>query len=112
MIAFFPDPVKGQLLADVFGRFRILNGSQSRYSVNRDLFDRETISTNIDFPSALECLIRNLPREYQYTALYFIYYHTIVPYYGPFVPPDKVGEITTLMLEDSGEQISPRIGIP
>lgn len=112
MIAFFPDPFKEQLLADVFGRYRTLLGIGTQMGINRHLFGRATMTVNLEFPTSLDHLISALPPNHLYTADELIDNHTVLPYFAPFLPPARLEQIRTLMKADSVKQISPKIGIP
>jgi hypothetical protein len=65
----------------------------------------------VDFPCALDNLTNALPPRHQYTADALIGSHTILPHYGPFMPPTRLVEIRALIKADSGKPISPKIEI-
>ncbi len=111
MIAFFPDPVPEQMLADVFGRYQILARYKATQFVNHDLFGEAKLPVNLDFPTNLAKLISNLPPNHQYTVDGLIDAHTILPYYAPFLPLSRLAEIREMMKTFNGKQIAAKIGI-
>jgi len=76
-----------------------------------ELFGKDTVIAVIDLPSNLETLARRLPNPALYPASLLISGHTLLPYYAPFLPPQRLREVSADMLADNGPRIHTRMGI-
>ena len=111
MLSFFPVPYEDEILYSVFARYHIRSGNTSFKSTIKDLFGSTNITAVMDLPSNLNKLIENLPLGSKYTAEYFIYNHTLYPFYAAFLPPGRAKEVLDSMKMDKGGSIYTRIGI-
>ncbi len=111
MIGHFPDPYPDELLYSVFARFSDRMDYPSKKSVVRDLFGTENVKAVVDLPSHLDSLIAALPPECSYTANDLIDNHTLLPFYGPFLPTERLKLVRRDMHSDRGTAIATRVGI-
>jgi hypothetical protein len=110
MIGHFRDPYPDELLYSVFARFSDRMGYPSKKSVVWDLFGTWNVMAVVDFPSHLDRLIAALPAECDYTADSLIDDHTLLPFYGPFLPSERLELIRRDMHGDRGTAIPTRVG--
>jgi Tn7-like transposition protein D/TniQ len=110
MIGHFPDPHPDELLYSVFARYSDQVNYPSKKSVVHDLFGTWNVLAVVDFPSHLDSLIAALPPECNYTADSLIDNHTLLPFYGPFLPAERLELIRHDMHGDRGTAIPTRVG--
>lgn len=111
MIGFFPDPYPDELLYSVCARFQdIVQYSAPRY-VFQELFGTRHTTAVVDLPSHLGHLVATIPSEHRYTVDRLIDEGTLLPFYSPFLPPDRVCSLREEMSGDDGSNIHSRIGI-
>ena len=86
MFPHFSDPYPDELLYSAIAR----SGDRLRYpsktSLIQEAFNGSTFTAVIDLPSHLEKFIENLPYGHSYDIDYLVDYHTLLPFYGPFLP--------------------------
>ena len=111
MIGFFPDPYPDELLYGVFARFYDMSRFLDMKDVHGQLFGLRNLRAVIDLPTHIGSLIRNLPDGHKYTADYFIKCHTLLPYYAPFLPPDRVQLLLEHMRGNGGQSVHLLSGI-
>jgi Tn7-like transposition protein D/TniQ len=102
MIGFFPEPYPDELCYSLFARYRQRAGYRGRISTVRDLFGLRRFRVAVDLPSRLDHLIASLPPGHCYTTDRFIDEHTMLPFYGAFLSPERVALIRTEMGQPSG----------
>lgn len=105
MIGFFPDPYPDELLYSVFARFFAMFRFSDMKDVHGQLFGLRSLRAVVDLPSHIDSLLRNLPNGHKYSANYFIKNHTLLPYYAPFLEPDRVQTLMKLMRGDGGQSL-------
>lgn len=111
MICCFPDPYPDELLYSVSARFhKLMNYPVPAYT-SRELFGYEDAGAVIDLPQHLGHLIRELPPGHLYTVDSLINDHTPLPFYGAFLPKERVNRIKELMEHGTRRGISPRVNI-
>ncbi len=69
----------------------------SYQDVADDLFGDPSVLIKIDFPSNLAALASRLPVRYGYSADQLIDNHTVVPFYAPFLRPDRLTQIRSAL---------------
>ncbi|MGH9841723.1 MAG: TnsD family Tn7-like transposition protein, partial [Blastocatellia bacterium] len=112
MIGFFPDPHPDELLYSVCARYHQRAMYRSRAATARDLFGNESAKIVIDLPSRLSHLMTVLPPGHGYSEERLIDEHTLLPFYAPFVPPERLLQLRQDMSGDErGSAIHGRIGI-
>jgi hypothetical protein len=112
MIGFFPDPYPDELLYSVCARYHQRAMYRSRAATARDLFGNEGAKIAIDLPGRVRRLITVLPPGHGYSEERLIDEHTLLPFYAPFAPPERLLQLRQDMAGDEqGGAIHGRIGI-
>jgi Tn7-like transposition protein D/TniQ len=101
MIGFFPDPYPDELFYSICARYSRRAGYQSQTYTTNDLFGAR-ILVAIALPSNLNHLISVLPPGHRYTVDQLIDEQTLLPFYAPFMPPERVVKVRESMAEDRG----------
>jgi Tn7-like transposition protein D/TniQ protein len=101
MIGFFPDPYPDELFYSICARYSRRVGYHSYTHATYDLFGAR-ILVAIALPSNLNHLISALPPGHRYTVDRLIDAHTLLPFYAPFLPQERVVKVRENMAEDSG----------
>src|SRR5260221_2079919 len=111
MIASFCDPYPDELLYSVWARY----GDRVRYpyktKVLQELFGSSNIRPNIDLPCYLKYFTDNLPPGHRYTTDYFIDHHTLLPFYGVFLPSERLKSLKEQMNSSDPFSIYYRAGM-
>jgi transposase-like protein len=111
MIGFFPDPYPDELLYSVCARFQdLVNYSDPRYVV-QELFGTIHARAAVDLPNHLNHLVANLPFRNCYTVDRLIDESTLLPFYSPFMPPERVRSLREQMSGSDGSKIYACAGI-
>jgi len=82
----------------------------SQKSAINNLFGESHITVSIDLPSHLGYLVSALPPGNCYTVDYFIKNHTLLPFYSPFLPRERVEQINQEMEKGNGLLVHLRAG--
>ncbi len=101
MIGFFPDPYPDELFYSICARYSRRAGYRSQTYTTYDLFGAR-ILVAIALPSNLNHLISVFPPGHRYTVDQLIDEHTLLPFYAPFLPPERVVKVRENMAERSG----------
>jgi hypothetical protein len=105
MIGVFADPYPDELFYSICARTCKRAGYAGHCIALLDLFGRETITTSVVFPSYLDDLVARLPPESAYTSDYFITEHTLLPFYQPFLPPERSSHLRLDMCGRKGPSL-------
>jgi len=108
---FFPTPYPGELLYSILGRYAVRSGNIGDIHNFEDLFSTRSCIATVELPSRLNALIKNMPINSEYTAEYFINYHTLFPFYAAFISLDRAEEIIDLMKNGKGDVSYIKIGL-
>lgn len=111
MIGFFADPYPDELLFSVCSRYHERTGYRSRECTGRDLFAAVRAIVAVGLPCKLDKLAEALPHGHRYTSDQFIDENTLLPFYGPFVPPERLPLLRKDMRGGSGGAIYGRLGV-
>jgi hypothetical protein len=111
MIGYFPEAYPDELLYSVCARCFDRLCYPSKQSLVQELFGTRTTLACIELPSHLDTLISALPTGHHYTADQLIDNHTLLPFYGPFLPPSRLDRLRQDMHGDNGPTIHMRSGI-
>lgn len=76
----------------------------------RDLFGHKQAKTVVDFPTRLNYLAAQLPSS-TYSANQLIDEHTMLPFYSPFIPPERHIALRQGMHGEGGGSLHARVGI-
>lgn len=111
MPAFFPAPLPDELLYSAFARFRDAMGPSSERSIIQTLFGSSTSTVIVDLPCRIDAFLSRLPPGNPLTARNIVQWHTTLPYYAPFLPPERVERTEALMHGNEGSTISGVLGL-
>ncbi len=111
MIGLFPEPYPDELLYSVCARFSDRVQYPGSSSVMRELFGTKNAVAVVDLPSRLGHLVAVLPPGHRYTVERLIDDHTLLPFYSPFCPPERINFVREDMLGTNGSRIHGRLGI-
>jgi hypothetical protein len=112
MTGFFTDPYPEELFYSVCARYHARAKYRFKGATARDLFGNGRANITIDLPSRFDFLIESLPPGHTYSSEQLIYGNTLLPFFSPFVPPDRLNKIYDEMCRgDRGGSIHGRIGI-
>jgi Tn7-like transposition protein D/TniQ len=111
MIHCFPSPLPGELLYSVCARYSDRMQYSDKQFLNQELFGDKNVTTVLDLPTHLNHLISVLPPGYGYTAERLIDEHTLLPFYAPFLPLQRVQIIREQMVFFDALSIHNRSGI-
>lgn len=111
MMPFFPILYPDEILYSTIARYHIASGNQSIKATIKDVFGSKGGTAVMDLPSNINNLIHNLPIKSELTAEYIINNHTLLPFYGAFISPDRYVQIRDSMLSGNSKGIYGRIGI-
>lgn len=110
MLPFFPDLLEDELLYSALARYadrRKMRHSQLVYG----LTGRQHHPIAYNLPTRIDHLITVIPSGHPYTSDQLLDHHTLLPFYAPFMMPDKVTEVRQLMKGSTATAISAKIGI-
>src|SRR6266568_7193258 len=111
MIGYFPKAYPDELLYSICARCFDRMCYPNKQALVQELFGTRTVLACIELPSHLDDLIAALPAGHRYTADQLIDHHTLLPFYGPFLPPDRLDHIRQDMHGKNGSTIHMRLGI-
>ena len=111
MIAAVPEIYPDELVFSFCSRYHQRMSYRSRESTGRDLFENAMTKPAIDFPSRLEQLAQAYVFHAWITVDQLIDCHTLLPFYQPFVPADRISQIRTDMKASRGGAVHGRIGV-
>ena len=111
MIGYFPPANPDELLYSICARCVDRMGYPGKQAIVQELFGTRSILACIELPSHLDTLIAALPEGNRYTADQLIDDHTLLPFYGPFLPSARLHHIRQDMHGSDGPTIHMRAGI-
>jgi len=107
MLGYFPDPYPDELFYSICARFAEAMHYSSKHSVILELFGNIHPAT-IEFPLGLDYLAASLPSDDCYSADSLIEEHTLLPFYGPFLSPERLLILRKTMHGNNGIAMSRR----
>lgn len=111
MINHFPTPLPDELFYSLCARY----GERVQYSdieaVNKELFGARGMSATIDLPSHLSHFVESLPPDHELTVDRLIDKHSLLPFYGPFLPLERYNRVRESMKGMDGSAIHKCAGI-
>ncbi len=111
MIGWFPTAYPDELFYSLCARYAATVQYPNKEHVISELFARRGLSIAVDLPSSLKVFVSNLPPENSLTAERIIFNHTLLPFYAPFLPAERVEKIKQFMCNTTGEAIHKLSGI-
>lgn len=110
MLNFFTDPYEGEILYSTIARYHYYSGNLSLKETLREIFGSESVIPSVEFPSRLAYLTDQLPKAPALGWKHFLEYNTMLPFYAPFLPSERLKEIKRGMQNDLGRKIYTQIG--
>src|SRR5581483_886768 len=111
MIGFFLDPYPKEIMYSVIAR----NASALNYpnlrSVGVTYFGEPDSIATVALPCRLEYLVSHLPPNTTHTVDNLINEHTLLPFFAPFLPPERVTQLRDNMRGTQGMSVHMRSGI-
>src|SRR5207248_2457381 len=89
-IGHFPSPHPDELLFSLCARFSDRVQYVSKDAVCIELFGRRGAARIIDLPRHIGYFTSKLPHGHALTASRLILEHTLLPFYAPFLPAERV----------------------
>lgn len=111
MMSFFPIPYRDEILYSILARYHIRAGNLSYKTTMQEVFGSKTATAVLDLPCNIQNLINNMPPGSKLTAEEIINKHSLLPFYGAFLPPERANQIRSSMLGNRGGDIYSRAGI-
>jgi hypothetical protein len=111
MISCFPSPYPDEILYSVCARYSDHVQYSHRSSILHELFGNRSICPIVDLPCRLGHLVNNLFFRNIYTTDFLIDYHSLLPYYAPFLSPERLARIREQMVGGNGQSIHRVIGL-
>lgn len=102
MIGFLPTPYPDELLCSWIARYSARVGYPSTRSLLQDVFGRQTVSCTVALPAHFERLHESVPDQYKFDSEQLIAAHTLLPFFAPFLPTERVAVILSQMQEGHG----------
>jgi hypothetical protein len=111
MLGCFPDPYSDELLYSVCARLYERMQFPNKQSIGEELFGTKECKAIADLPCHLDYLVSNLPFGHCYTTDYLIDNHTLLPFYGLFLPADRLLMVREAMRKSNAVGIHHWAGI-
>ncbi len=111
MIGFFPEIYTDELVFSACSRYHELAGYRSREATGRDLFNLSRAKVAIDLPCNLEAFVESFPVPDWQTIDRLIDEHTLLPFFSPFVPIERLSCLRSDMQGNGGGSVHGRLGI-
>lgn len=111
MIGNFPNLHSDELLYSVCARYSERMQYPNKQSIGEELFGTKESKAIADLPCHLDHLISNLPVGHPYTADYLIDNHTLLPFYGLFLPAGRLSLVRESMKKSNAVGIHHCAGI-
>lgn len=109
MLSFFTDPYPDELLYSVFARYHFYSGNIDLKDTLSELFGKNSAIPSFEIASHLRFLCDALSGNYSPDRL--IQEQTIFPFYAPFLPGNRKGELLKDIKSSDGKGIYAKIGI-
>jgi TniQ len=110
MLTCFPDPYPDEIFYSICARFSDRMQYPAKNAAIQALFGRYCRAI-VDLPNHLAAFINNLPPGHNHTISQIIDKHTLLPFYGPFLLPERSHKIRARMQEDgTGRTIQRSLG--
>src|SRR5260370_580158 len=111
MICVFPDLHPGELLYSGYARCARLVRYPNLKNVMDELFGSQHIIASIPFTSHLDYFVAHQPHIHRFTAESLIAEHTLLPFYTPFLPPDRIQQLHMDICGTNGPGVYMRVGL-
>lgn len=109
MIHFFTDPYKDELIYSAIARYHYYTGNLDCKDTLEEMFGKRTIIPSLEIGSNIKDLVKNLGDKY--SSDFIIQYHTIFPFYSPFLPEERKQELLEEIKYDDGIGVYTKLGM-
>ncbi|HEY7419442.1 MAG TPA: TniQ family protein, partial [Ktedonobacteraceae bacterium] len=110
MIGCFPSPHPDELFYSICARYAKRVHYHRKAAVMQELFGSGFEKGAIDLPTHLDVLIAALPPKHPYSVDRFIGEHTLLPFYRPFLPAERLRRLREEMAGENAVGIYYRFG--
>ena len=110
MLCHFPRGYPEEIFYSICARYSDRMQYRTGQAVARDLFGREKVA-KVSFPNGLGKLVAHLPPNPHFTVVDLICNHTLLPFYQPFLPSDRVSLVKSMMEADEEKHVSVLVGL-
>lgn len=93
MIGFFPDPYPDELLYSACARYAQRTQYPNKQATIKELFGKKGFAAMVDFPNRLNYFVSCLPKGHNYSVEILINQSTLIPFYKPFLPQERLREV-------------------
>jgi hypothetical protein len=111
VIGFFPTPYPDELLYSICARFNERMRYPNNATTVKELFGSKNAAAIVDLPSRLNILVAQLPNGHLHTADRFINDNTLLPFYVPFIPSERLHKSKEDMCRANSNHVRERLGI-
>lgn len=111
MIGFFPNPYPDELFYSICARYSGRVKFPNKKTAAKNFFGSKNNSAIVDFPSHLDRFISVLPPGHGFTSDEIINKNTLLPFFQPFIPVDRLKIIKKEMKSASGLRLQSRMGL-
>jgi hypothetical protein len=107
----FPILHEDELFYSCCARYHRNSGNTGTRATVLELFNSSNVCATILFPSHLQRFCSLLPIENSIDPEYLINYHSLLPYFSPFIPMERFLNVKDHMVFGSGTAITMTMGI-
>ncbi len=111
MIGHFPTPYPDELLYSLCARYSERVQYSTDRAVNSELFGARYTKASVDITCNLKYLVSNLPTGHYHTVDSLIDNHTLLPFYIPFIPQERVAHVREGMAGSNGSTVRASLGL-
>ena len=111
MIHNYPDLYTDELLYSGHARYAHRIRYPNLKNITNELFGSRHIIASIPFASHLQYFVAQQPQADRFTTDLLIAKHTLLPFYSPFLPQDRVQQLNRDMCGTNGPGIYMRVGL-
>ena len=104
-------PFPGELFYSVMARFSDRWRYPSHKTILQEAFGVDSVVATIEFPTRLGTLVARLPSGHPWNGDKIIHEHTLLPWYGPFLPMDRIAKLRSAMLGNGGQSACALVGL-
>jgi hypothetical protein len=102
MIGWFPTPYPDELFYSLCARYSAVYKLPRQLDLSQELFSKERFKICLEFPTSLGDFVSRLPGNSCLTPERIISEHTLLPFYAPFLPTERVNKLKRIMVKATG----------
>lgn len=111
MIFGFPIPYPEEAFYSAVARCGVRYGFPNRKTLLKELFGTSTIIATLEVPCHLNAFTQNLPAGHPFASIDEVLKHTLLGWYSPFIPQERVGRLRDAMLGAGGQSTAGLVGL-